>query len=102
MSYRIVPTPNFKKEAKRLKRKYPSLKNDLDALGNMLLISPTSGVHLGNGVHKIRMAIKSKGKGKRGGARVLTQVKIVKEVIYFQYIVKEKKMIYQMRKLGNY
>lgn len=79
MSYSIELTENFKKEAKKLQKKYPSLKKEL---GNILTDNPTTGTHLGNDVYKIRLAIKSKGKGKRGGARVMTQVKIVKETSY--------------------
>ena len=33
---------------------------------------PYQGDDLGNGVRKVRMAIASKGKGKSGGARVIT------------------------------
>lgn len=82
MSYSIELTDNFKKEAKKLQKKYPSLKKELEELGNILTDNPTTGTHLGNDVYKIRLAIKSKGKGKRGGTRVMTQVKIVKETIY--------------------
>jgi mRNA-degrading endonuclease RelE of RelBE toxin-antitoxin system len=82
MSYSIELTDNFKKEAKKLQKKYPSLKSELEELGNTLAESPTTGTHLGNNVYKIRLAIKSKGKGKRGGARVMTQVKIVNEKVY--------------------
>ena len=34
--------------------------------------NPEIGTDLGNGFRKIRLAITSKGKGKRGGARVIT------------------------------
>ncbi|MCF8334288.1 MAG: type II toxin-antitoxin system RelE/ParE family toxin [Bacteroidales bacterium] len=51
-------------------------------LGYELSNNPTQGKHLGNNVYKIRLKIKSKGKGKRGGARVLTKVKIVDEMVY--------------------
>ncbi|NJM93826.1 MAG: type II toxin-antitoxin system RelE/ParE family toxin [Cytophagales bacterium] len=34
------------------------------------------------GVYKVRLAIASKGKGKSGGARVITFVKVVKEKVY--------------------
>lgn len=34
--------------------------------------NPLVGDDLGNGVRKIRMAIEAKGKGKSGGARILT------------------------------
>lgn len=37
---------------------------------------------MNDGFHKIRLGIKSKGKGKRGGARVITCVKVVAEKVY--------------------
>ena len=82
MSYSIELTDNFKKEAKKLQKKYPSLKSELEELGSTLSKNPTTGTHLGNSVYKIRLAIKSKGKGKRSGARVMTLVKIVNEKVY--------------------
>jgi len=39
------------------------------------------GVSLGGNVRKIRLAIKSKGKGKSGGARVITYVMILDKVV---------------------
>ena len=82
MSYSIELTENFKKEAKSLAKKYLSLKPDLETLGAVLSENPTTGTHLGNNIYKIRLAIKSKGKGKRGGARVMTLVKIVNQTVY--------------------
>lgn len=82
MSYNIFLTDNFKKEARRLKKKYPSLKNELEHLGNVLEEKPTTGIPLGNNIYKIRLAVKSKDKGKRGGSRVITKVKIIKEMVY--------------------
>lgn len=82
MSYNIELTDNFKREAKRLSKKYPSLKEDLEALGAELAQNPTSGTHLGNNIYKIRIAIKSKGKGKSGGARVMTQVKVINQKVF--------------------
>jgi mRNA-degrading endonuclease RelE of RelBE toxin-antitoxin system len=82
MGYNIELTDNFMKEAKRLSKKYPSLKTDLEALGSILSENPTAGTHLGNNIYKIRLAIKSKGKGKSGGARVITQVKVVNQTVY--------------------
>ena len=72
MNYRIRTHKVFDKEAKRLGKKYPSLKKDLIALGNGLLENPLLGVDLGNGFRKIRLAITSKRRGKAGGARVIT------------------------------
>jgi mRNA-degrading endonuclease RelE of RelBE toxin-antitoxin system len=72
MNYNIELTPLFKKEAKKLSKKYPSLKSDLANLFSELEKHPTLGVPLGNNVYKIRLAIASKGIGKSGGARVIT------------------------------
>ena len=48
----------------------------------MLLKNPESGVSLGNRCYKIRIAIASKGKGKSGGARVITYLYFQKATIY--------------------
>jgi len=44
--------------------------------------NPFSGIPLKKGFYKIRLVIKSKGKGKSGGARVITYFKIVAETVY--------------------
>ena len=72
MSYSVIPIDRFKREAKRLIKKYPSLKSELSDLTSILSKDPTTGKSLGNNTFKIRLAIKSKGKGKSGGARVIT------------------------------
>lgn len=74
MNYKVYPTPDFKKVFKKLHKKYPSLKSDLQILIEKLAVDPKNGIHLGCGVFKIRMAINSKSKGKSGGARVITYV----------------------------
>lgn len=76
MSYKIELSANFKKEARKLVKKYPSLKAELADLFAELEVNPTSGIPLGNDIYKICMAIASKNKGKSGGARVLSFVKV--------------------------
>lgn len=82
MSYSIIPVDKFKKEAKRLIKKYPSLKDELIELSNQLEQNPIIGTALGNNTFKIRLAIKSKGSGKSGGARIIT------------YLVNEQNEVY--------
>lgn len=74
MSYRIEPTALFEREAKRLSRKYRTLPAELAELSASLKENPHTGTDLGGGLFKIRLAIKSKGRGKRGGGRVITYV----------------------------
>ena len=82
MSYEIIAIPNFKREIKKLAKKYPSLKNDFALLLESLQVEPAQGIPLGNNCYKIRMAITSKGKGKSGGSRVITYLKISHSTIY--------------------
>ena len=74
MSYQIIPTNNFNHEVKKLAKKYRSIANDLEELEKELSKNPTLGDHLGSNVYKVRMAISDKGKGKSGGARVITHI----------------------------
>ncbi len=82
MNYSVIPIDKFKKEAKRLIKKYPSLKKELALLSTILASQPAAGISLGNSTYKIKVAIKSKGTGKSGGARVIT------------YLVTENKEVY--------
>ena len=62
----------FKRQFKRLKKKYPSLTEDLKIFSLDLRANPQQGVPLGARLYKVRMAIAATGKGKSGGARVIT------------------------------
>ena len=86
MSYKVDTITLFDKQAKRLSRKYPSLKNDLSELISILAQEPTLGVALGNNFYKIRLAITAKAKGKSGGARVITYVKVMATTVYLSAI----------------
>ena len=72
MTVKIIPSAEFDRQFKRLAKKFKSLPSDYLALSKELKENPFQGTDLGGGVRKIRMAISSKGKGKSGGARVLT------------------------------
>ncbi len=82
MSYNVLTIRIFDNQAKRLAKKYPSLKSELSELIDMLEQEPFSGESLGKGCYKIRLKIASKGKGKSGGARAITHVYIVEETVY--------------------
>jgi len=82
MSYKIEITRHFEREAKSLLKKYVSLKGELRELGKELSENPEKGTPLGNNVYKIRLAIASKGRGKSGGARVITYLKTEQGYVY--------------------
>jgi mRNA-degrading endonuclease RelE of RelBE toxin-antitoxin system len=82
MNFKVEVTTRFKKQTKHLLRKYPSLKQELEVLFNSLSIDPKQGVSLGHDCFKIRLAIESKGRGKSGGARIITHLQITNTTIY--------------------
>ncbi|MEZ0611078.1 type II toxin-antitoxin system RelE/ParE family toxin [Fibrella sp. WM1] len=78
---RVVTAQQFEKEAKRLIRKYRSLGLEIKDLIDSLAENPTQGTSIGRNCYKIRLAIRSKGQGKRGGARVITCVVALTETV---------------------
>ena len=82
MSFEVETLPNFANEAKRLRKKFASLGDELLDLIEQLEHNPFIGTALPKGFYKIRLSIKSKGKGKRGGARVITHVKVARNKVF--------------------
>ena len=82
MSYKGLSLPPFDKQLKRLAKKYPSLKKDFSGLLQSLEINPNLGTSIGRNCYKIRVSIASKGKGKSGGARVVTNFIIAEATVY--------------------
>src|ERR1035437_7900382 len=82
MNFRTEATPNFRKELKPLIKKYPSLKMELEQLESELQKNPWFGIPLGNNCYKIKLGIASKNRGKSGGARIITYVKVKNEIVY--------------------
>jgi mRNA-degrading endonuclease RelE of RelBE toxin-antitoxin system len=91
MSYKVKTIGVFEKQAKRLIKKYVSLKVELLDLVQELKENPEQGTPIGKGCYKIRIAIASKGKGKSGGARVVTNIIIVEETVYLLTIYDKSK-----------
>lgn len=77
MKVEVRVTKGFRRQAKPLLKKYPSLKSELFQLQDLLHSTPNAGVGIMPGVFKIRLAVKSKGKGKSGGLRVITFLETV-------------------------
>lgn len=81
MKFEVIALPQFLRESKRLTKKYRSLKTELAVLFDELAQNPSIGAPLGNEIYKIRLAIASKGKGKSGGARIITYLRIDEKTV---------------------
>lgn len=82
MKFKVIVTENFERKVKRLAKKYRSLKSDLKLVFDQLSDNPTLGTSIGNDCYKIRLSVSSKGRGKSGGARIITFVRFVKGTVY--------------------
>ena len=80
MKTKVSITKSFKKQAKKLLKKYASLRIELMELESILLNNPYHGTKINENIYKIRIAVKSKGKGKSGGLRAITYLET--EIIF--------------------
>lgn len=82
MNYNLKASHLFEKEFKRLCKKHRSAKDDVISFIQELKKDPFQGTNIGKECYKIRIAIKSKEKGKSGGFRLITRVRITHNTIY--------------------
>ncbi|MBD5322401.1 MAG: type II toxin-antitoxin system RelE/ParE family toxin [Duncaniella sp.] len=80
MSFEVTTTAEFESQAKAIQKRHRSFKDDLKTFVLSIMQNPFQGVDLGCGIRKIRMSIKSKGRGKSGGARVITYTVVTAEM----------------------
>ncbi|MCX6077861.1 MAG: type II toxin-antitoxin system RelE/ParE family toxin [Campylobacterales bacterium] len=71
MNLNIKTLSSFEKDVKKLFKKYKHIPSDLKVLREELSENPKSGIELGNGCYKIRLANSSVPTGKSGGFRVI-------------------------------
>ena len=82
MSYKVKTIKVFERQAKRLIKKYASLKSEIFDLIEVLKENPEFGTSIGNECFKIRLSIASKNKSKSGGARIITHFKIDEDSVF--------------------
>jgi len=109
MKYNILTIPPFDKQLKHLAKKYISIKADMQRLAESLSENPTQGTLLTENCYKIRMTISSKGKGKSGGARVITHFYIEGATVYLlaiydkseQSTISDNELRYLLRQINK-
>jgi len=81
MSFKIQYTTVFAKALKRPAKNYPLMSSGYAELLDDLGKDPATGTAIGRGCYKVRMSIGSKGKGRSGGARGITDVRVVNKLV---------------------
>jgi mRNA-degrading endonuclease RelE of RelBE toxin-antitoxin system len=79
MKLEIVRSDYFTAELKKLAKRYRGFVDDYEAFLNSLKENPLQGTEIAPNMRKIRMTINAKGRGKSGGARVITFNVLVSE-----------------------
>ena len=87
----LIVTDYFRREVKPLAKKYRSLAKEIAELFESLTEEPIQGDALPFGCYKVRLAVESKGKGKRGGTRVITHFHVKDDEIYLLSIYDKSK-----------
>ncbi len=82
MGFSVKSIIVFERQAKKLIKKYPSLKSEIYTLVQNLKVNSKQGRGIGKNCYKIHLAIKSKGKGKSWGGRVITNVIVTENTVY--------------------
>ena len=81
MSYEVKVVDSFKKDVKKLFKKYRSIKSDILELIEKLEEDYTIGIDLGSNLYKIRVKNSDVG-GKSGGYRVIYYTRLANGSIY--------------------
>jgi len=71
----------FQKDIKKLKKRFPKLKKDIEYLIELLRDNPLSGISLGDNLYKIRIPNSSIPTGKSAGFRVITYIIIDNQIL---------------------
>lgn len=82
MNFDVKTISVFERQAKRLMKKFPSLKKEIQEPIKELKKEPEKGTSIGHNCYKIRLANASKGKGKSGGARVISHLVFKDSTVY--------------------
>ena len=85
MSFEIIPTNTFLRAAKRLRRKYRHIDEDIAELSHLLLPNPHAGDAVPgfeDTVYKMRVPSRDMKRGKSGGYRVIYYLVTNPELIY--------------------
>jgi mRNA-degrading endonuclease RelE of RelBE toxin-antitoxin system len=81
MAFNVILTSGFKRELKHIAKKHRQILSDVNELIDKLAVNPLIGDDLGKNVYKVRLAITGSSKGKSGGARIITYIKIIANTV---------------------
>lgn len=94
LEFQVEQTVFFSKLIKQLRKKYPKVKADVDTFIESISSTADLGIPLGKNLYKARLKNSSAQKGKSGGFRLITYLKLENKTLTLVYI-------YSKSELGN-
>lgn len=86
VGFDIEETDTFAKAIKKLQKRFKSVEDDCDSFIQSIKTVDELGIHLGNGVYKVRIANSNKKSGKSSGYRMISYLKLIDKKLYLMYI----------------
>ncbi|HRF57721.1 MAG TPA: type II toxin-antitoxin system RelE/ParE family toxin, partial [Campylobacterales bacterium] len=71
---------------KKLEKRYPQISNDLAEFTKTIYSKDDLGTSLGNNIYKARIKNSDKNRGKSGGYRLITLLKVIENEVYLLFI----------------
>lgn len=86
INLRVSKTDYFNKLVKQLSKKYRNIETDIDNFIDNIQTIESLGVSIGKNVYKVRLQNTDNKKGKSGGYRFITYLKLVDKELILIYI----------------
>ncbi|HOI83465.1 MAG TPA: type II toxin-antitoxin system RelE/ParE family toxin [Campylobacterales bacterium] len=86
VGFAVTDGDDFKKAAKRLKKKYRHIDEDINLFLKNIKTTDDLGINIKDNIYKVRIKNSDKTTGKSGGYRLLTYVKLINKELFLLYI----------------
>jgi len=89
----VIEQNLYKKAVKKLSKKYSNIFDDVDEFLNSIKTKEDLGIELKSNVYKVRIKNSNKNRGKSGGYRLISYLKIVDNELHLLYIYDKSQIV---------
>ena len=82
----IEETETFTRAVKKLQKRFKSIEDNCDKFLDNIQCTDDLGIHIGNGIYKVRISNSNKQSGKSSGYRLISYLKLIDKKLYLMYI----------------
>jgi len=89
----VIEQNLYKRAVKKLSKKYSNIFDDVDEFLNSIKTKEDLGIELKSNVYKVRIKNSNKNRGKSGGYRLISYLKIVDNELHLLYIYDKSQIV---------